>query len=179
MKRAEKVESVETLRDEFSKATLTVLAEYRGLTAGEMNRLRRTVREADGRCRVAKNRLAKRAVAESTNEKVIPLLRGPLALIVGFKDPVTMAKVAVKLADELPKLEIRGALLDGAVLPPAELKALATLPSREVVLAQLLGLLQAPATRLLRTLNEPSARLVRLIDALAKRAESGAASPQP
>ena len=179
MKRAEKVESVEALRDEFSRATLTVLAEYRGLTAGQMNRLRKTVREAQGRCRVAKNRLAKRAVAESANEKVTPLLRGPLALLVGFQDPVSMAKVAVKLADELPKLEIRGALLDGEILPPAELKALATLPSREVVLAQLLGLLQAPATQLLRTLNEPSARLVRMIDAIAKRAESGAASPQP
>src|SRR5215467_14066785 len=112
MKRAEKVESVETLRDEFSKATLTVLAEYRGLTAGQMNRLRKAVREADGRCRVAKNRLAKRAVAESANEKVVPLLRGPLALLIGFSDPIAIAKIAIKLAEELPKLEIRGALLE-------------------------------------------------------------------
>jgi large subunit ribosomal protein L10 len=178
MRRAEKTQGVEQLREEFSRATVTVLAEYRGLTAGQMNRLRKAVREADGRCRVAKNRLTKRAVAESANEKVVPLLRGPLALLIGFRDPVAMAKVVIKLAGELPKLEIRGALLDGQVLPPDEVKALAALPSREVVLAQLLGVLQAPATQLLRTLNEPAAMLARLADALAKRAGAGAESPQ-
>jgi large subunit ribosomal protein L10 len=170
MKRAEKVESVGLLQEEFARASVTVLADYRGLTALQMNRLRKAVREVDGRCRVAKNRLATRAVAGSANEKVVPLLRGPLALLMGFADPVAIAKVAIKLAEELPKLEIRGALLEGEVLPPAEVKALAELPSREVVLAQLLGLLQAPAAQLLRTLNEPAAQLARLVDALAKRA---------
>ncbi len=189
MNRAEKVESVESLQDEFNRATVTVLAEYRGLTAGQMNRLRRVVREADGRCRVAKNRLAKRAVAGSGNETVVPLLRGPLALLIGFRDPVGLAKVAVKLAEELPKFEIRGALLEGQVLPAAEVKALAELPPREVVLAQLLGVLQAPAAQLLRTLNEPGARLARLVQALVDHAgdhagdragdEAPAASPQP
>jgi len=175
MRRAEKTESVETLQDEFSRASLTVLAEYRGLTALQMNHLRKAVREADGRCRVAKNRLAKRAVAGSRGEKVVPLLQGPLALLIGFRDPVAMAKLAVKLAGELPKLEIKGALLDGEILPPAEVKALAELPPREVLLAQLLGLLQAPATQLLRTLNEPAAQLARLVGALEKRA--GGAAP--
>jgi large subunit ribosomal protein L10 len=183
MKRAEKMESVGLLQKEFARASVTVLAEYRGLTAGQMNRLRKAVREADGRCRVAKNRLAKRAVAESANEKVVPLLRGPLALLIGFSDPIAIAKVAIKLAEELPKLEIRGALLDGQVLPVAEVKALAQLPPREVVLAQLLGVLQAPAAQLLRTLNEPAAQLARLVDALAKRAGGDAApdatSPEP
>jgi large subunit ribosomal protein L10 len=180
MRRAEKVQGVEQLQEEFSRATVTVLAEYRGLTAGQMNRLRKAVREADGRCRVAKNRLTKRAVADSANEKVVPLLRGPLALLIGFADPVAMAKVVTKLAGELPKLEIRGALLDGQVLPADDVKALAALPPREVVLAQLLGVLQAPATQLLRTLNEPAAMLARLVDALAKRAgdDDGAESPQ-
>jgi large subunit ribosomal protein L10 len=169
MRRAEKIESVGTLQDEFSRASLTVLAEYRGLTAGQMNHLRKAVREAEGRCRVAKNRLAQRAVTGSRDEKVVPLLRGPLALLIGFRDPMVMAKLAVKLSAELPKLEIKGAVLDGEVLPPAELRALAELPPREVLLAQLLGLLQAPASQLLRTLNEPGAQLARLVDALAKR----------
>ena len=88
--------------------------------------------------------------------------------------PVAVAKLAVKFAEELPKLEIRGALLDGQVLPAAEVKALATLPAREVLLAQLLGLLQAPAAQLLRTLNEPAARVARLVDSIGKRAGSGA-----
>jgi len=174
MKRAEKVDNVSELQDDLGRASVTVLAEYRGLTVVQMNRFRRAVREAQGRCRVAKNTLAKRAVASSRYEKLAPLLSGPTALIFGFEDPVAIAKLAVKFAEELPKLEIKGAVLDGEVLPPAEVKALATLPSREVVLAQLLGLLQAPASQLLRTLNEPAARLARLVDALGKRHESAA-----
>ena len=174
MRRAEKIDRVRELQDDLGRATVAVLAEYRGLTVGQMNRFRRAVREAQGRGRVTKNTLAKRAVAASRYEKLGPMLEGPLALILGFKDPVAVAKLAVKFAEELPKLEIRGALLDGLVLPAAEVKALATLPAREVLLAQLLGLLQAPAAQLLRTLNEPAARVARLVDSIGKRAGSGA-----
>jgi large subunit ribosomal protein L10 len=175
MKRAEKVANVEAMGQDFAKASVAVLAEYRGLTSGQMNKLRRVVREANGRCRVAKNRLAKRAIGDSAYAPLAAMLKGPTALIIGFKDPVAIAKVAMKLADEMPKLEIKGAVLDGQVMAPAGVKALASLPPREVVLAQLLGLLQAPASQLLRTLNEPGARLARLVDALAKRADGGAA----
>lgn len=168
MKRAEKLENIAAIEGDLGRATVAILAEYRGLTAGELNRFRRAVREADGRCRVAKNSLAKRAASKSRYEKIVPMLRGPLALILGFHDPVTIAKLVVKFADALPKLEIKGAVLDGQVLPPAEVKALAMLPPREVVLAQLLGLLQAPASRLLRTINEPAAQLARLLDQIGK-----------
>ena len=123
MRRAEKVENVGGLQNDLGRATLAVLAEYRGLTAGQMNKFRRAVREAQGRCRVAKNTLAKRAVASSRYEKLTPMLNGPVALILAFKDPVALAKLTVKFADELPKLEIRGAVLDGQMLPPAEVKA--------------------------------------------------------
>ena len=174
MKRAEKIDRVRELQDDLGRATVAVLAEYRGLTVGQMNRFRRAVREAHGRCRVAKNTLARRAVTGSRYEKLGPMLEGPLALILGFKDPVTVAKLAVKFSEEIPKLAIRGALLDGQVLPVAEVKALATLPAREVLQAQLLGVLQAPATQLLRTLNESAARVARLVDAIGKRAGSGA-----
>src|SRR5438093_1257668 len=112
--------------------------------------------------------------AERLLENAQAMLESPLTLILGFEDPVTVAKLAVKFSEELPKLALRGALLDGQVLPVAEVKALATLPAREVLLAQLLGVLQAPATQLLRTLNEPAARVARLVDAIGKRAGSGA-----
>ncbi len=176
MNRAEKVDSVAQLEQDFARATVAVLAEYRGLTAGQMTRLRKAVREADGRCRVAKNKLARRAVGDARREGMTPLLKGPLALILGFKDPVAIAKLAVKFAEELPQLQIRGALLGDRVLPEPEVKALASLPSREVLLAQFLGLLQAPATQLLRTLNEPGAQLARLVAALEKRAGEGGAA---
>jgi large subunit ribosomal protein L10 len=174
MRRAEKTEVVGTVQHDLQRATVAVLAEYRGLTAGELDRLRKAVRQADGRCRVSKNTLTRRAAAGSQYEKLTPHLRGPSAVILGFRDPVAIAKLAVQLAEELPKLEIKCAVLDGNVLQLPEVKALATLPSREVLLAQLLGLLQAPASQLLRTLNEPAARLARLVDAIGKR-QSGAA----
>jgi len=118
MRRAEKVENVTGLQDELGRATLAVLAEYRGLTAGQMNRFRRAVRDAQGRCRVAKNTLAKRAVASSGYEKLTPLLNGPVALILAFKDPVALAKLTVKFADELPKLEIKGRSSTGRCCRP-------------------------------------------------------------
>ncbi|TMA33088.1 MAG: 50S ribosomal protein L10 [Deltaproteobacteria bacterium] len=177
MRRAEKLETIQELESDLRRATVAVLADYRGLTAGQMNRLRKAVREADGRCRVAKNTFARRAVDESRRPSLEPLLRGPLAMILGFRDPVAIAKLAVKFAEEMPKLEIKAAVLGERVLPAAEVKALATLPSREVLLAQFLGLLQAPATQLLRTLNEPGARLARLVDALAKRAGNADEAP--
>lgn len=169
MRRAEKVANVEAIQGELGRASVAVLAEYRGLTAGQLDRLRRAVREANGRCRVAKNTLAKRAVTGSAYDQLAPMLRGPVAVILGFRDPITIAKLAVKFAEELPKLEIKGAVLEGQLLPVAEVKALATLPSREVLLGRLLGLLQAPATQLVRTLNEPASRLARLVDAIGKR----------
>ena len=174
MRQAEKAEVVETVQQELQKATVAVLTEYRGLTAGELDRLRKAVRQADGRCRVSKNTLTRLAAAGSRFEKLTPHLRGPSAVILGFKDPVAIAKLAVRLAEELPKLEIKCAVLDGDLLPLPEVKALATLPSRDVLLAQLLGLLQANASQLLRTLNEPAARLARLVDAIGKR-QGGAA----
>ena len=174
MKSAEKIDRVSELRNDLGRATVAVLAEYRGLTVVQMNRFRRAVREAEGRCRVTKNTLTRLAVKESRYEQLTSLLDGPLALILGFKDPVAVAKLAVKFAEEMPKLAIKGAVLDGQVLPVTGVKALATLPAREVVLAQLLGLLQAPATQLLRTLNEPAARVARLVDSIGKRAGHGA-----
>ena len=176
MRRAEKVASVDALRSDLAKATVAVLAEYRGLTAGQMNRLRKAVRQADGRCRVAKNTLSTRAIAGTPYDAMQPMLRGPLAVMYGFRDPVVLAKTATKLAEELPKLQIKGALVEGQLVTAAGVKALAALPSREVLLAQFLGLLQAPATQLLRTLNEPAARLARLVDALGKRVGAAAAS---
>ena len=168
MNRAEKIESIESIQTDLKRASLTLVAEYRGLTSGQMNTLRKAVRAVDGRCRVAKNTLTKRAAAGTPYEAMDRLMQGPVAMILAFKDPIAVAKVAAKFADELPKLEIKGGVLDGQVLAADGVKALASLPPKEVVVAQLLGLLQAPATQLVRLLNEPAAQLARLVDAVAK-----------
>jgi large subunit ribosomal protein L10 len=171
MNRAEKTASIDSLQHDMGRASLTVVAEYRGLTAGQLNNLRAAVRKVDGRFRVAKNSLAKRAVGDGANAGVAALMRGPVAMILAFDDPVAVAKVAVKFAADLPKLEIKGGVLAGQVLKAQGVQALADLPPREVILAQLLGLLQAPATHLVRLLNEPASRVARLVDAVAKQRE--------
>src|SRR5689334_9231082 len=116
MNRAEKASSIESLDSDLKKASLALVAEYRGLTAGQMNNLRTAVRKVDGRCRVAKNTLIKRAIGDGRNAGMAPLMRGPVAMILAFEDPVAVAKVAVKFAEETPKLQIKGAVLDGQVL---------------------------------------------------------------
>ena len=171
MNRAEKVVAIDSLQSDLGRASLAVVAEYRGLTAGQMNHLRAAVRKVDGRFRVAKNTLAKRAVSAGGNAGAASLMRGPVAMILAFKDPIAVAKVAVKFAADLPKLEIKGAVLDGQVLQADAVTALAHLPPREVVLGQLLGLMQAPATHLVRLLSEPASRVARLVDAVAKQRE--------
>jgi large subunit ribosomal protein L10 len=174
MNRTEKEQAVATLAQDLKRAKVAILADYRGLTAGQLDHLRKTVREANGHCRVNKNRLAKRAIHETPYAPLAPMLSGPLALMIGFDDPVPVAKVVVKLAGELPKLELKGGVLDGAVLGTSDIKALADLPPKEVILAQLLAVIQAPATQLVRLLNEPGARVARLVNALAERAGGAA-----
>jgi large subunit ribosomal protein L10 len=174
MNRTEKEQAVATLAQDLKRAKVAILADYRGLTAGQLDHLRKTVREANGHCRVNKNRLAKLAIRETTYAPLAPMLQGPLALMIGFDDPVPVAKVVMKLAGELPKLELRGGVLDGAVLETSDIKALAELPPKEVVLAQLLAVIQAPATQLVRLLNEPGARVARLVNAVAERAGGAA-----
>ena len=175
MNRQEKVESVDRIREELGRATLAVVADYRGLSAGEFDALRRAVRGANGRCRVTKNRLTKRAIEGTPYAHIGPLLQGTTALVLGFDDPGRVAKTAVDFAKERATFAILGGGLAETPLPKAEVKALAELPPREVILAQLLGLLQAPASHLVRLLNEPGAQVARLVKALADRAEAPAA----
>jgi len=172
MKRQEKVDSVASIRDELSRATVAVVADYRGLSAGDFDVLRRAVRGVNGRCRVSKNRLTKRAIEGTPYAHLEPLLRGTTALVLGFDDPVSVAKTAVAFSKERGAFAIRGGGLDKTPLPEAEVTALAELPPREVILAQLLGVLLAPASQLVRLLNEPGAQLARLVKALQDRASA-------
>ena len=166
MERAEKNAVVASLQEKLQKAQVTLLANPMGLTVAEVTNLRRQLRAVGGEFKVAKNTLARLAVVDTNYASMTPLLEGPNALVFGYSDPVSVAKVLVKYAEENKKLTIRGGVLDGKAMGAEAVSDLAKLPSREVLIAQLLGLLQAPASQLLRTINEPGARLVRLTDKL-------------
>ncbi len=176
MKKEEKTALVEDLRSRFNRASLALVSEYKGMTAGESADVRRKLRAARGEMRVAKNTLVRRAVEGTSYAPLADQLGGPVGLILSFEDPVELAKTVAGFKELGDKFKIRGGVLGGKALSPDEVQALATLPPKEVVMAQLLGLLQAPATRLVRLLNEPGSMLARAIDAIGKKNADGAAS---
>ena len=174
MNRDQKETIVGELHERLQAASLAVVTEYRGLTVAQMNRLRRELEAADASYRVTKNTLTRRALANTAHAAIEALTRGPTGLVTSTKDPVAVAKILVRFAEQHDKLKITGGVLDGEALTPEAVNALARMPSREVLMAQLLGVLQAPATQLLRTIQEPGASLVRLLGAVERRqAEAG------
>jgi large subunit ribosomal protein L10 len=170
----EKATEIENLHERLRGASLAITTHYRGLTVLQMSKLRRELRAVDARYDVAKNTLTRRAIKETSFEKLDALLRGPTGLVTTGGDPVAVAKILVKYAEHHDKLKITGAVLDGAPLEAKAVADLAKLPSREVLLAQLLGLINAPASQLLRTIQEPGAQLVRLLGALQREKEKDA-----
>lgn len=166
MNREEKASVIADIHDRLRESSLAVMTEYRGLTVAQINKLRRELKQVDASYHVTKNTLARRALKDTDFGQLDGLLRGPTGLVTTKADPVAAAKILMKFAEQNDKLKITGGVLAGAALPAAAVGDLAKLPSREVLLAQLLGLLQAPASQLLRTIQEPGASLVRLLGAL-------------
>lgn len=182
MKKQEKTALVEELAQSLSRASIAVVSEYKGIKAAESDGLRRRLRAAKGEFRVAKNTLVRLAIKDTKFQALQDTLGGPVGLVLSYSDPVEMAKVISSLRDLGDRFRVRGGVLDGKPITAAEIAALAVLPPREVILAQLLGLLQAPASRMARLLNEPGSALARLLDAAGKKqapaaADGGAAEP--
>jgi large subunit ribosomal protein L10 len=165
VKREDKRDVVDRLHAAWSAVNAGVVTHYRGLTVSEMGELRRRLREAGVSLQVTKNTLARRA-AENTDFSVIKdLFTGPTAVAFG-SDPVAMSKAMMDFAKGHEALQILGGVLDGKRIEAADVKALASLPSREVLLAKLLGSMQSPISGFVRTLAEVPASLVRTLAAI-------------
>jgi large subunit ribosomal protein L10 len=174
MNKEQKSAIVQRLTDNLGRAKIALVTEYSGMKAGESDEMRRRLRAADSELAVAKNTLVRLALKPTKFAALDTNLGGPIGLIVGYADPVEFAKTIGSFKDLGDKFKVRGGVLDGKPLTAEEITALAALPPREVIFAQLLGLLQAPATRLARLLNEPGSAMARLLDALGKRAAAAA-----
>ncbi len=180
MNKEEKTAIVAALAESLGRASIAVVSEFKGIKAGESDDLRRRLRAAQGEFRVAKNTLVRLAIKNTKFEALEPNLGGSVGLIISYADPVELAKTVNSLRDLGERFKVRGGVLEGKPLTADEISALAALPPRAVIFAQLLGLLQAPATRLARLLNEPASSLARLLDAIGKKqgdAPPGAAAP--
>jgi len=163
--RQDKQNVVETLHTAWLEANTGVVTHYRGLTVAQMGTLRRDLRSAKVHMQVVKNTLARRA-AEGTSFTVTEeFLTGPTAIAYG-NDPVALAKALSDFAKRNEALKILGGVLDGKRLGEADVKALASLPSREVLVAKMLGSMQSPLSGFVRTLNEVPASLARTLAAI-------------
>lgn len=151
-----------------ARSEAIVVAEFRGLDVESVTRLRRQARSQGVQLRVFKNTLARRAVTGTPFAGLSDKLVGPL--VYGFgSDPVSVAKVLSGFAKDNEKLAIKAGAMPNFVMDESGVKALATLPSREELLAKLMATMQAPIGQFVRTLNEVPARLVRTLAAVRDR----------
>ena len=180
MRKLEKAEVVQAIQAKVAKSQIGILTDFKGLKVADMTRLRRQLQEADAELTVVKNTLLRRAGADDS--PLAPLLShvtGPNALTLGYADPVLVTKVLIKFAQEKPQLVIKGGTLGGQALSLKDLEALSKLPAREVLLAQLLGVLQGVPTGLVTVLAGVIRNLLNVLVALKdKKAESEPAAPE-
>ena len=150
--RARKEELVKELNEKFSKAVLATLVEFPGLTVGQANELRAKLRDVNGEFKVAKNTLMTLAIKGTDCEELKDMLTGPNAVVLAYEDPVAVAKVLVEFAKENEVLKLKSGVLNGKVMDAPGLEALSKLPSREVLLSQLLSVMVATPTGLVQAL---------------------------
>lgn len=174
MDRTEKREFVASLATVFADTSFVLVAQNKGLTVADVSELRRRMRAAGATYKVAKNRLATLALEGTRFDGVKPLLKGPTALA-WSTDPVAVAKTAVEFAKTNDKFVVLGGALGTQTLNAEGVKALAELPSLETLRAQLVGLIQTPATRIAGILQAPGGQVARVLSAYAKKDEAQAA----
>ncbi|OLZ10963.1 50S ribosomal protein L10 [Sulfobacillus thermosulfidooxidans] len=167
----QKAQIIEETREELEGSSSAVLANYRGLTVQQLNQLRENLRKGGVTLRVIKNTLIKRAADEVGIEGLEPYLEGPTAVAFSHDDPVAAAKLMTQAAREFRKIEIKAGILGKRAIAAQEVRNLAELPSREVLLGKLVGTLNAPIQQLVWVLNAPLTNLARALDQIRQQKE--------
>jgi large subunit ribosomal protein L10 len=168
----EKKKITEDLHERFSKSAIVVVADYKGLDVSAMNDLRRKLREEDIEFQVAKNTLLMRAAKDTEVALIQDYFKGPSAVAFSYKDPVAPAKILAQFAKDNQKLEIKGGVLRDKVLDVDAIKALAKLPSREVLLGQLLSVLNGVPSAFVRTMAAIPRSLLNVLVAVRDQKEA-------
>jgi large subunit ribosomal protein L10 len=168
----EKQQIAEDLRDRLSRSAIIVLTDYKGLDVAAMNDLRRKLRAEEIEYQVVKNTLLIRAAEDNDFALIKDHFKGPSAIALGYEDPVAPAKVLSEFAKENKNLEIKAGVMNGQVLDANAIKELAKLPSREVLLGQLLSALNAIPTSFVRTIAEVPRSFVSVLAAIRDQKEA-------
>ena len=176
-KKAEKAATVAEITTRLKASSTAVLADYRGMTVGQMRDLRSKLRDGNIEMMVVKNTLARRAAKAAGYEPLSAELVGPIAMLVAADAGSAPARILNDYIRANRKMVIKGGLLEGQVVKADTVTELADLPSREVLLSRLLGAMQAPLGNLASVLQAPMTKLARTLDAVRSQKESAAAAP--
>ena len=171
MDRAQKEKVVDELGQIFESSGVVVVAHYAGLTVREMTDLRAQMRAAGGAVRVAKNRLAKIALQGKPNASISDLLTG-MTVFAYSEDPTAAARVMDKYAKDNQKLEILGGAMGDTALDAAGVKAVADLPSREELIAQIVSQIGSPAANIAGAIGAPASNIASILSTIEERAEA-------
>ncbi len=169
-----KQKEIDSLSHSLQRATLAVLTDYRGLKVSDLQGFRSTLRPMNAEFRVAKNTLTRIAAERNGIVGLDPLLDGPLAILLAYDDIVAPAKAVSDFVRTSRILTIKTGLLDGKLIGASDVEELGNLPSREVLLAKLLGLMNSPLQRTVTVLSGPSRSFAYLVNARAQQLEETA-----
>jgi large subunit ribosomal protein L10 len=167
----DKKKIVEELAVDFGKSNIVILTDYKGLDVLAINSLRKKLREAGVEYKVVKNTLLTRASEENDVAIVKDYFKGPIAVALGYDDPVTPAKVLTEFVKTNNKLEIKAGAMGGKFLDVDALKRLSSLPSREVLLGQVLSAMNGVSTGLVRALNDVPVKFLNVLQAIKDQKE--------
>lgn len=176
MLRAQKEESVEALTKDVARSQAVLFVDYTGLTVEEVTNLRKKFRGQDIGFRVVKNTLMKRAIAGTPYESASKVLKGtPTGVVLGFKDPIATAKSLYEALKEMPEhLKVKGGIFDNKAITAKEAEALSKMPSREELIAGILGMIMGPGRKIAGQIKNPAGRIVGAIETKAKGDEQAA-----
>jgi len=170
VKRSEKNDFVQKLKDEIKNSSSVIVSHYDGLSVSETDSLRKEMRDNGAKFKVTKNRLAKIALADTPYESIADLFVGPTAIAYS-SDPVAPARVSVNFEKKLENFKIIGGGYEGEKIDKDKINFLATLPSLDQVRGILLGLLNAPAQKIASVVQAPGGQLARLVNARSEQLE--------
>jgi large subunit ribosomal protein L10 len=173
MPTAQKAKTIDALVDNFQRAQLVVVANYRGLSVGQMQNLRGNLRESNAEFTVAKNTLTRIAAERAGVEIPGEHLEGPTALMFAYEDVVAPAKALSDFVRSSRVLELKVGVMEGHALDTAQIEALASMPPREELLAKLVGMLASPMSRVVGVLGGPSRSMAYLLNARAEQLGAG------
>ena len=170
MKREEKQQVVNELHEKFSTATVAILTEFNGLGVSEMTELRQKLRSVKGELRVVKNTLARRAAEGTSMTATQDAFQGPIAVTFGYADPVAPAKILKEFVDKrTEKIRVKIGVVEGQVLDAVGLKRVASLPKKEVLIADLMSRMQSPMSGLVGGLQGILRKFVYVLSAIEKK----------